>query len=183
MKLINNIIAKLKSDKPVSRDERNTIIHIITEYFTQDEFKDGLMIVQMSPEIYANYLSHFYETNEYKKQITMPRNISFFLTTNQVKNKRKDVTRRIGWDFLKADDNLNACVKCQGLKKGEKIDKICQIKVVSVKRETLRNITQKECAREGFPNMTPGEFVGMFCKSHTGCTPDSVINRIEFEYI
>ena len=111
------------------------------------------------------------------------RNISFFLTTDQVQNKTKTVTRRHGWWHLKQDEILQAVVKCQGLKKGEKIDKICQLKVVSVKKETLRNITQEEVIKEGFPNMTPGDFVKMFCDTHTGCSPDSVINRIEFKYI
>ena len=109
--------------------------------------------------------------------------MSFFLTTKQVENETKDVTRRDGWWNLKPGEIIQAVIKCQGLKKGEKIDKICQIKDVSVKKETLRNITLKECAREGFPNMTPGDFVKMFCDTHSGCGPDSVINRIEFKYI
>jgi len=56
------------------------------------------------------------------------RNISFFLTTDQVQTKTKTVTRRHGWWHLKQDEILQAVVKCQGLKKGEKIDKICQLK-------------------------------------------------------
>jgi len=49
------------------------------------------------------------------------RNMSFFLTTDQIRNKTKTVTRRDGWLFLKPGDIVQACVKCQGLKKGEKI--------------------------------------------------------------
>jgi len=36
----------------------------------------------------------------------MPRNISFALTTQQVRNRTKTVTRRAGWLFLKAGDIL-----------------------------------------------------------------------------
>jgi len=110
-------------------------------------------------------------------------NISFFLTTEQVRNKTKTVTRRAGWWNLKPGETLNACVKCQGLKKGEKIEHICQIRIKSVKPEMLRNITKAECILEGFPEMEPEEFIRMFCSTHKGCTPDQVINRIEFVYV
>ncbi len=42
---------------------------------------------------------------------------------------------------------------------------------------------QLECFYEGFPEMPPGRFIDMFCKSHKGCTPDSVVTRIEFSYL
>jgi len=101
----------------------------------------------------------------------------------------KDVTRRFGWLFVKKGDILNACEKCQGLGKGGKIVRICQIRVKSVRREYLnRMITEprygrKEVRREGFPNMTAAQFVAFFCQGHAGVTPGSVITRIEFEYV
>jgi len=118
----------------------------------------------------------------------MPRNISFFMTTDQVRNKTKDVTRRLGWSFLKGGEILNACVKCQGLKKGEKIDRICQIRVKSVRSEPLDAITDDDVRREGFPNMTTGEFIDFFCDGHKGpngkrISDDHPVNRIEYEYI
>ena len=112
----------------------------------------------------------------------MPRNISFFYTTEQIKNRTKTVTRRIGWDFLKVGDILNACEKCQGLKKDEKIKVICQIRIVDVRKERLSEITKKEIRLEGFPGMDPFEFITMFVK-HMDCRFNSIINRIEFEYI
>jgi hypothetical protein len=39
-----------------------------------------------------------------------------------------------------------------------------------------------ECVLEGFPDLTPSEFVRMFCESHKGCTRESVVNRIEFMF-
>ena len=120
--------------------------------------------------------------------ISMPRNISYSLTTRQVREQSKDVTRRQGWLHLKKGDILNACVKCMGLKKGEKPERICQVQVVSVKRESLqamlddRQYGYKETMREGFPDMSPEQFVAFFCKSHKGCTAATVVTRIEFKY-
>lgn len=60
----------------------------------------------------------------------MPRNISFALTTDQIRDRTKTVTRRKGWKFLKAGDTLNACVKCMGLRPGEQIERLAIIRVV-----------------------------------------------------
>jgi hypothetical protein len=105
------------------------------------------------------------------------------LTTEQVRNRTKTVTRRMGWKFLKPGDVLNAVEKGMGLKKGEKIKKICQVRVVDVKLEALWLIDEVECVKEGFPEMTPAEFTEMFCKSHKHCSEDTIVTRIEFEYL
>ena len=110
--------------------------------------------------------------------------MSFKLTTEQVRDQTKDVTRRLGWWFLKPGDILNACVQCQGLKKGEKVEKICQIMVVErfgVPLSMIR-LHPSECAREGFPDMTPDEFIEMFCLHHK-CGEHKDVNRIVFKYI
>lgn len=111
------------------------------------------------------------------------RNISFSMTKQQVYNKTKDVTRRNGWLTLQPGEILRAVEKAQGLKKGEKITRICYIIVVSARREPLNLINQTDCMREGFPDLLPFEFVEMFCKSHKGVKPDSEITRIEFQYL
>jgi hypothetical protein len=113
----------------------------------------------------------------------MPRNMSFAITTNQVRNRTKTVTRRNGWWNLKSGDILNAVEKGMGLKKGEKIKVICQIKVISVKAERLADINGPEIRKEGFPEMTKFEFLKMFMKTHKDILPSSFINRIEFEYL
>lgn len=112
----------------------------------------------------------------------MPRNMSFMLTTEQVKNKSKTVTRRLGWWFLKPGDILNAVEKCQGLKKGEKVKKIDQIRVKEAQGEPLYFINHNECIKEGFPDYMPEDFIEMFCK-HNKCDSSKIVNRIEFEYI
>jgi len=113
----------------------------------------------------------------------MPRNMSFSLTTDQIKNRSKTVTRRNGWWFLKPGDIVNAVEKAQGLKKGEKIKRIGQIRIVGTRPEALLRITHPDVVREGFPEMSTGEFIDMFCSSHKGCLADSIVNRIEFEYV
>lgn len=111
----------------------------------------------------------------------MPRNMSFMLTTDQIRSRTKIVTRRVGWKFLKPGDVLWACEKCQGLRPGEKINRLCKIRVTSVSQEQLCRISQEDVWREGF-SMSPVRFVEFFC-SHMKCDPTDFVNRIEFEYV
>ncbi len=112
----------------------------------------------------------------------MARNISFFHTQDQIRDRSKTVTRRKGWLFLEVGDVLNACEKCQGLGKGGKIVKICRIKVVSLKREPLDQITYKDTYLEGFPDLTPENFISFFSESMK-VDRYEIVTRIEFEYI
>ena len=111
----------------------------------------------------------------------MPRNMSFMITTEQIKNRTKTVTRRLGWNFLKPGEVVNACEKCRGLKAGQKVNKLCQIRIIGVRKEPLNKITKRECVLEGFPDMKPEDFVSMFCALNN-CKPTETVNRIEFEY-
>jgi hypothetical protein len=120
--------------------------------------------------------------NKTNREIIMSRNMSFSITTKQARNKTKTVTRRIGWWFLKPGDIVQQVEKGMGLKKGEKVKKIHLIKIKSVRPEPLYNIDKADCAREGFPGWTPGEFIRMFC-THNKCKSHTEVNRIEFEYI
>ena len=107
------------------------------------------------------------------------RNISFSLTTPQFIDGTKDVTRRLGWLFLKAGDRLMACEQCQGIKAGGLV-RLGVIEVVSIRRGPLYHIKQDDCRREGFPDLSPEQFVDMFCE-HMGCTIDKLVTRIEFK--
>lgn len=113
----------------------------------------------------------------------MPRNMSFAMTTEQFKNKTKTVTRRFGWNFLKPGDIVCGVEKSMGLQKGEKIKKLGLIRIVSIRREPLDAITKEDCAKEGFPDYFPENFVDMIQDHYGGIRPDTPINRIEFEYI
>jgi hypothetical protein len=116
----------------------------------------------------------------------MPRNISFSMTTPQFIAGTKDVTRRMGWEFVRAGDEMCAIEKGQGLKKGEKVKRLGMIRVVSARQEPLDLMTRDpkygmaECKREGFPDMVPSEFIEFFCRGHAGAYPKRTITRIEF---
>ena len=113
----------------------------------------------------------------------MPRNMSFALTTKQVKQKTKTITRRQGWSFLKVDDLLQPVEKGMGLKKGEKVKKIGGlIRVVSIRKEPINKIRKPDVIKEGFPELTPKEFVQMYCKCNK-VNEEDLCNRIVFEYI
>jgi len=109
--------------------------------------------------------------------------MSFAMTTKQVRNQTKTVTRRFGWWFLKAGDIVQPVEKAMGLKKGEKIQKIgCPIRIISTRKEPLNAITKEDVAREGFGSASAFWFVAMI-RHHYRCAADKEINRIEFEYL
>ena len=110
----------------------------------------------------------------------MPGNISFALTTDQFLDGSKDVTRRMGWKKLKPGTRLCGVRQSQGLKRGQKVERLGMIRVISARRERLDAITPDDVRREGFPGWTPGQFIEFYCKTN-GCTPATRITRIEFE--
>lgn len=112
----------------------------------------------------------------------MPRLMSFMLTKEQFKNQTKTVTRRLGWDFLKPGDIVIGCEQCQGLAKGQTINKLGPFQVVSTRWQMLKAITLDDVIREGFPDMTPAQFIDFFCQTHR-CQPNRPVNRIEFRYL
>lgn len=121
------------------------------------------------------------------------RNISFMLTTDQIRSRSKTVTRRAGWNTLVPGQLLRGVEKCMGLKAGEKVKELAVIRVIDVRQEPLQALTDDldygiaECAKEGFGEHEslrwPAQFVEFFCGSHRGCTAQTVVTRIEFEYV
>jgi hypothetical protein len=118
----------------------------------------------------------------------MPRNISFALTTDQIRKRTKWVTRRTGWEFLQPGDVLQGVVRGMGLKKGEKVQKLSRILILRVSREPLSAMLddydygKAEANLEGFPELDGEGFVKMFCM-HGNCTSDTVVTRISFDYL
>jgi len=117
-------------------------------------------------------------------------NMSFCKTVEQARAMTKDVTRRERWKKLKVGDIVQQIVKGQGLKKGEKIEKIHRIYIVRTEWEPLRDIIlrpyrkpyiKSEMEREGFPDMTATEFVEMYCELNER-DASAPVNRIEFVY-
>ncbi len=111
------------------------------------------------------------------------RNMSFALTTDQIRLQTKTVTRRVGWTFLRPGDLVQPIVRGQGLKKGEQVEKIGgPIRVVRADRVVLGDISLTDVHREGFPHFTQREFIRMF-KQANGCRRSAAVTRIEFEYV
>lgn len=113
------------------------------------------------------------------------RYISFAMTTPQIQDRSKIVTRRFGWWNLKPGDRLMPVKKAMGLKKGEKIEPLLpdgvHIVVVNTRTEPLDAITQEDCVLEGFPHFSPSDFVDMLVKIYR-CDRQEPINRIQFLY-
>lgn len=118
--------------------------------------------------------------------------ISFSMTTAQFEARTKTVTRRMNWLNAKDGDHLMGVDKCMGLKPGQKPRRIHEIILIKVRREPLRAMLDNldygfaECVKEGFPDgpyRWPSCFVDFFCHGHKGCTPESIVTRLEFEYV
>lgn len=113
------------------------------------------------------------------------RRMSFSLTERPLLDGTKSVTRRLGWANLRPGERLLAVRKAMGLKKGERQVVLCEIEIVAVRRVWLRDpkwITPDDCAREGFPELTPAGFVLMFCSANR-CHDDCTVTRIEFRKV
>jgi len=108
--------------------------------------------------------------------------MSVALTETAVRERRKTVTRRLGWRTLKPGVRLTLCRKVMGRKKGEPLVRIAEVEVVSVRREYLDGIWFEDVEREGFVGLTPEEFVAFFCE-HMKCDPHDEVTRIEWRYL
>lgn len=54
------------------------------------------------------------------------------------------------------------------------------LRVLSVRREPLGEITQDDVRREGFPDLTPEEFIALYCAPGPP-EPHRIVTRIEFK--
>jgi hypothetical protein len=109
--------------------------------------------------------------------------MSVSLTESQVRDQSKTVTRRIGWRMLHVGDQLILCRKVMGRRHGEPLERIAAVEVTAVRRERLDAISAPDVIAEGFPRMTPAEFVSFFCRTHRGCGPCTEVTRIEWRYL
>jgi len=126
----------------------------------------------------------------------MPRLMSVAFTEDAVRDRRKTVTRRKGWTFLKPGDQLTLCRKVMGRKKGEPLVRIAEVEVVSVRRESLGSLGPCVChpdgrgcypalemEREGFPGLDPVEFVRRYFTEAQSIGPTDDVTRIEWRYL
>lgn len=112
------------------------------------------------------------------------RHLSCAHTVDQILAGTKGVTRRYGWLNVKVGEQLQVIRKGQGLKKGEKVERLRVIRVTGARRERLSRLIdepeygREEMRREGFPDMNPQCFIDCYFKS-----AKDMVTRIEFEYI
>ena len=141
----------------------------------------------------------------------MPRLMSVALTTQGVRERRKTVTRRLGWWrdrrgrlILSPGDHLTLCPKVQGRRRPdgtvEPLVRLAEVQVISVRRERLWCITDADILREAVdrtdwaevyeehedPRMvgqpTPQAWVWWYCEAF-GCDPHTEVTRIEWRYL
>jgi hypothetical protein len=117
------------------------------------------------------------------------RNMSFAITTAQIMDETKTVTRRNGWENLKVGEIFQAIEKGQGLKRGERVNRLKVLQCVGNRRERLYKMIkdkaygQAEMIKEGFPDMGPMEFISMYCNANKGTHPGDEVSRVEFRYL
>jgi hypothetical protein len=90
--------------------------------------------------------------------------------------------------YTKPGDRLMGCVKCMGLKPGERLERLGPIYVIDVRREPLARMLEDpaygrtEAALEGFPGWTGQQFVEMYLLN-AGGTAAQMVTRLEFQYL
>lgn len=107
--------------------------------------------------------------------------MSVALTEQAVRERRKTVTRRLGWKHLKPGDRLILCPKTRGVKREDRVE-LAEVEVRSVGREPLRNVTDADVRLEGFS--WEREYFMLWFMEHMGITsPETIVTRIEWRYL
>jgi hypothetical protein len=113
--------------------------------------------------------------------------MSCSMTVAAVEARTKTETRRHvdTWKNLKPGDRLTLIEKGMGLPRGAKQRVLADVEVVSNEVVDLDDIDQAGCAAEGFADLTPSEFVDMWCASHGVRQPYCYVNvrRIVWRYL
>lgn len=115
-------------------------------------------------------------------------NMAFSKTIVPMREFRKTVTRRYGWHKAKPAQIVMAIEKGQGIAKGERVVPICEIQLLTPRWEradlmvTDLEYGERECVLEGFPELSPKEFVEMLCDFNKK-RPDELVHRLEFRHL
>lgn len=120
----------------------------------------------------------------------MARLMSVSLTADAVVERRKTVTRRLGWyrdrnarRLVRPGDELHLCRKVMGRAAGEPLERLARVEVLDVTRQQLRiDNTGHDAELEGFPELTWRQFVEWYCETQR-CRPSQVVTRIEWRYL
>lgn len=116
--------------------------------------------------------------------------MSVAFTEQAVIERRKTVTRRKGWTFLKPGDRLTLCRKVQGRKPGEPLVCLAEVEVVDVRREPLHFVQYYgDLTKEGFPELECTRTLSgwrSFIERYfapQGLGPSDLVTRIEWRYL
>lgn len=107
--------------------------------------------------------------------------MSFAATTEQFRDGSKSVTRRCGWTHARAGQRVLAVEKARAVRVEDRVE-LGIVEFVDVRREPLEAITAEDVVAEGFPGMTPEEFVTMFCRLNR-CERNVSVTRIVFRRV
>ncbi len=121
----------------------------------------------------------------------MPRLISMAYTAAQVRARTKTVTRRLGWVNAQPGERLIACEKVMGRKAGESLVRIVAIELVDVRREPLTRMLAledrayglREVELEGFPDLSPEQFVETYFTEAQGVDSSRPVTRLAYRYL
>ena len=121
--------------------------------------------------------------------------MSVSMAGQAVIERRKTVTRRKGWTFLRPGDRLTLCRKVRGRKPGEPLVRLAEVEVVNVRREPLRALlgtqpfgpitdyARAEMSAEGFPGMHPLDFIDTYFVVAQVIAAYDYVTRIEWCYL
>jgi hypothetical protein len=102
-------------------------------------------------------------------------------TTDQVLDRSKIETRRLGWKFVKPGDVLTLVDR--NPRTGKPWQRLADVEVLRVTLySTLCFIDQASVIDEGFPDLTPEQFVEFFCRTFK-CEPRQEVTVIRWRYL
>lgn len=126
----------------------------------------------------------------------MSRLMSVAFTEQAVVDRLKVVSRRKGWwedkrgrRLLEVGDRLTLCRKVMGRKPGEPLVRLAEVEVIHVRREPLYELLldggygRDEMVREGFPGMSPVEFIARYFTAAQRIHVADDVTRIRWQYL
>jgi len=117
--------------------------------------------------------------------LVVSRLMSVAFTEQAVVERRKTVTRRKGWLFVKPGDRLTLCRKVMGRKRrgrGHQRSALCAVAGPYATDQNGGTIWP-ELIAEGFPDMNPSEFMIRYFINAQGIGAMDDVTRIEWRYL
>ena len=107
--------------------------------------------------------------------------ISCAKTIPQVVAQTKTETRRLGWKLARPAWRLIVIERNDYRRGGTPVALAC-VELIHTARERLCDISPDAVVREGFPEMTPREFIAFFCREMRAA-PDVELTVLRWRYL